>query len=169
MSKLQAPYTLEAAEAREWIRAARWRHYVYLLCSPTGDVFYVGKGVDGRLFQHAADAQCGDESEKAAEIRRLGADLRYCFFAFFPTNDKARIGESLLIERYFDVLLNARADSIEGVMRSIMARDLSEIAHEHIENAIAFEELAAELRQRAARALEASVFSKRLKSERQRA
>ena len=49
--------------------------YVYELIDPrTGAVFYVGKGVRGRIDQHERDARAGVESRKCDVIRAIEAD-----------------------------------------------------------------------------------------------
>jgi hypothetical protein len=45
--------------------------YVYELCDPNGNVFYVGKGTGGRRFQHLVDAANGSDSRKSRKIRDI--------------------------------------------------------------------------------------------------
>lgn len=46
----------DAAEIRNILRKHH-PHYVYVLCRPSGEPFYVGKGVNLRVLQHEADAR----------------------------------------------------------------------------------------------------------------
>ena len=52
------------------------KHYVYYLEEPrNGEVFYVGKGVGNRVFDHVACAIESDgETEKLQKIRDIKAD-----------------------------------------------------------------------------------------------
>jgi hypothetical protein len=46
----------DAADIRNVLRAHH-PHYVYVLCRPNGEPFYVGKGVNLRVLQHEAEAR----------------------------------------------------------------------------------------------------------------
>jgi hypothetical protein len=46
-------------------------YYVYTLAYPTGEVFYVGKGIRGRINLHEAEARKGVNSHKCNIIRKI--------------------------------------------------------------------------------------------------
>lgn len=50
------------------------KHYVYTLARPDGRVFYVGKGVRGRIHKHEWAAKNGEQSHKANIIRKIWAE-----------------------------------------------------------------------------------------------
>lgn len=50
------------------------KHYVYTLARPDGRVFYVGKGVRGRIHKHEWAARNGEQSYKANIIRKIWAE-----------------------------------------------------------------------------------------------
>ena len=58
---------------------AKLQYYVYALVDPrTDQIFYVGKGVGNRVFQHIAEAENNDvcsTSEKLDQIRAIHATL----------------------------------------------------------------------------------------------
>lgn len=58
---------------------SKLQYYVYALVDPrTDQIFYVGKGVGNRVFQHIADAEnknAYSTSEKLDQIRAIHATL----------------------------------------------------------------------------------------------
>jgi hypothetical protein len=78
-------------------------YYVYQLMNPTtGDVFYVGKGIGGRMLAHVAWANRA-EDEKSEMIRKikedLGRDPTYRIVAHGLTEETAFLVEAVLIEQ----------------------------------------------------------------------
>jgi hypothetical protein len=79
------------------------KYYVYQLLHPvTGDVLYVGKGIGGRMFAHAAWASVA-EDEKSATIMQIrqdcGCDPGYRIVAHDLTEESAFLVEAVLIEQ----------------------------------------------------------------------
>jgi hypothetical protein len=71
--------------------------YVYHLCYPDGQPFYIGKGRGQRIYQHAAEARKGKESYKCNTIRSLwrrGQDI--CYRVVFVSSSES---EAYAIER----------------------------------------------------------------------
>lgn len=71
--------------------------YVYHLCYPNGEPFYIGKGKLRRMYQHADEARKGHKSHKCNVIRalwRAGQDIVYR--VVFVTSSEA---EAYAIER----------------------------------------------------------------------
>lgn len=78
--------------------------YVYeLKNSLTGDVFYVGKGMRDRMYQHRQQAVKGEASKKGAYIRELlrnGGDVIASKVECFDLEDAAYDAERALISIY---------------------------------------------------------------------
>ena len=126
-----APYFLSEAEAKRFIAQSRWRHYVYGLCGPAGDVFYIGKGRDSRMFCHRQDAECGVPGDKAETLRRLGDDIRYTIFAFFDTEGCALLLEGAMIDANWPYLLNRRRETLLGAAAGVARREIHAAATDH--------------------------------------
>lgn len=76
--------------------------YVYHLCYPSGQVFYVGKGIGGRMYQHVKEAQRGGDSHKCRAIRKLlekGEQINYRVVFITPDEKEAYEYEVLEIDR----------------------------------------------------------------------
>lgn len=66
------------------------QYYVYVLARPSGKPFYVGKGVDERLFEHEREARRGHGCHKCNVIRKIwkqGGEVQR--YTVFTTNDEA--------------------------------------------------------------------------------
>jgi len=76
-------------------------HYVYVLCRPLGEPFYVGKGVNFRALQHEADARTTKTlTHKLNVIRslhRLGQTVAYRIDSSFADETDALARERALI------------------------------------------------------------------------
>ena len=74
-------------------------HYVYLYIDPiTDELFYIGKGVGNRAFQHLSET---NESEKVAriqEIRRQGKEPRIEILRYGLTETEAALVEASVID-----------------------------------------------------------------------
>lgn len=46
-------------EAQSFLKSAAGRYYIYLLCRPSGEPFYIGKGLNLRALEHEAEARRG--------------------------------------------------------------------------------------------------------------
>jgi hypothetical protein len=101
-----------------WVEALRFcyyagnRHYVYLLCYPTGLPFYLGKGTGERVCQHNKNA-FNDKYNKRGEKERIMCDLWnrhesewYHFLALCDTAE-----EAWQIEQHWINKWGVRADS----------------------------------------------------------
>jgi hypothetical protein len=154
---------MDAAQTREAIKASQWRFYVYFLCGPGGEIFYVGKGTGPRVLTHAAEAVAGADGDKAEMLRRLGGQVRYCISAFFEDDDEALLRESILIEAMWPILLNARQDTAFSTLKHIECKNLTEDAQSLMDLALEFEAIAQKFRGKAASLLEASSVIRRMK------
>lgn len=90
-------------EIRVRLNASASRYYVYVLGTPDGQPFYVGKGCGDRAFQHEAEARGTlRRSHKLNLIRKIlrtGGELRYALAAFFDDESDAHRLERGLIRR----------------------------------------------------------------------
>lgn len=120
---LEARQILTAAQLEETIASSKWAHYVYGLCDENGRTFYVGKGVNGRAFEHAKDAKEGDPSEKARCIRNLGGGLRYTIFLQCQDEGFALAYEASVINAFYDVLTNVAQVSQDVIDSMLEAPD----------------------------------------------
>ncbi|PWC92653.1 GIY-YIG nuclease family protein [Azospirillum sp. TSO5] len=93
----------DRTETRARLNASASRYYVYLLGTPDGQPFYVGKGCGDRVFQHEAEARGTlRRSHKLNLIRKIlrtGGELRYALAAFFDDESDAHRLERGLIRR----------------------------------------------------------------------
>lgn len=81
------------------------QYYVYCLVDPRDKkIFYIGKGVGNRVFNHAADALKeeleSDKLDTIREIHRQGLDVSYYIIRHGMTNDEALMVESVLIDMF---------------------------------------------------------------------
>jgi uncharacterized protein len=92
---------LDRAAAAEAIRAANKRFYIYVLLRPGGQPFYVGKGLDNRLFNHEAEARNTTlRTHKLNVIRAItknGGNLSYALHHFCDDEAEAHAFEARLI------------------------------------------------------------------------
>jgi hypothetical protein len=109
-------HALDEAAMREVVAALQWPHYVYVLCSQAGAVFYVGKGSGTRVFDHRKEADSGVQSEKCRVIRALGDRLRYGLYAACQDHDWAVMLESLLIACDYDNLTNIKPGTAASIV-----------------------------------------------------
>lgn len=93
----------DRTETRAWLKASASRYYVYVLGTPDGQPFYVGKGCGDRVFQHEAEARGTlRRSHKLNLIRKIlrtGGELRYGLADFFDDESNAHRLERSLIQR----------------------------------------------------------------------
>ena len=81
------------------------QYYVYCLVDPRDKkIFYIGKGVGNRVFNHAADAL--DENNESLkldtirEIHKAGLEASYYIARHGMTEDEAYLVESVLIDMF---------------------------------------------------------------------
>ena len=105
--------------------AERLGHYVYQLLHPnTGEVFYVGKGIGGRMLAHAAWANVA-EDEKSEMIRRIredhGCDPSYRIVSHGLTEESAFLVEAVLIEQIglHNLLNRVRGHGHDSMMMTV--------------------------------------------------
>lgn len=83
------------------IRDKSEHYYVYVLGTPDGSPFYVGKGSGNRIFQHDAEARNVDRPSHKLnlirKIRRMGGTIGYSFAGFFEDEVAALEAEMQLI------------------------------------------------------------------------
>lgn len=91
--------------ARSFLRLEKPMYYVYALCLPDLTPFYIGKGVNNRVFEHVLEARrnhkIGETNpHKCNKIRKLessGVEIHYCIASFHDSNIEAEREESRLI------------------------------------------------------------------------
>lgn len=93
----------DIAKIRQAIRTSGTSHYVYVLCRPNGQPFYVGKGTGNRLLMHELSAvHTSDRSHKLNLIRslhRAEAKVHYGVYCFCADEKAAHHHERELIAR----------------------------------------------------------------------
>lgn len=77
-------------------------HYVYLLIDPrNGEVFYVGKGVGGRCFEHDYAEEGARKAARFAEIKAAGLEVKVDIIRHgMATKEEAFLVESAVIDVY---------------------------------------------------------------------
>jgi len=77
-------------------------HYVYLLIDPrNGEVFYVGKGVGGRCFEHDYAEEGARKASRFAEIKAAGLEVKVEIVRHsMATKEEAFLVESAVIDVY---------------------------------------------------------------------
>jgi hypothetical protein len=111
-------HALTEQDMRSLVERLRWPFYVYVLCSESGGVFYVGKGTGDRVFHHRREAEAGGASEKCRVIRILGDRLRYGLFAACQDEDWALMLESTLINLDYQNLTNIKPGRVEHIVNA---------------------------------------------------
>lgn len=96
------------------------RHYVYVLIDPRDEkIFYVGKGQDDRLFQHAKEVSRGAEEtakqKKILEIQVSGNEVQQVVVGRFDTPEEALGVESVLIHWVYGIANLTNIASGHGV------------------------------------------------------
>ena len=75
------------------------KSYVYVYIDPrNGKPFYIGKGMDNRLFSHLHDQSETEKVEKIAEIRRSGKEPRIEILRYGLSDSEARLVEAASID-----------------------------------------------------------------------
>lgn len=98
-------------------------HYVYLLVDKreSGRIFYVGQGINGRVFDHvknAKDYECGKNKENKNVLRKIqeiGNNLEHVILRSGLTQNEANEVEASVIEllRYDKVGMNGKLCNIQ--------------------------------------------------------
>jgi hypothetical protein len=91
-------FTGSRADADSFLRSNPGRFYVYVLCRPDGRAFYVGKGINRRVFDHEAEAirkhPIGESNPfKCNVIRKIvreGGAITYCIDSLYEQEDQLR-------------------------------------------------------------------------------
>ena len=77
------------------------KYYVYALCKPNGDVFYIGKGKGKRINHHFQEYHLKrSNSRKNHTIRKYGNSIKREILCYFDSEDKAYEYEEWLISYY---------------------------------------------------------------------
>lgn len=117
------------------------KYYVYALIDPTSNkIFYVGKGIDNRIFHHEYEAHKVDETEKVKllkikEIESQGHKVKRIILNYNLSKEEAFAGEASVINclRYMsnDILTNEQSGhhchsalSVEQVEKIFGAQEL---------------------------------------------
>ncbi len=93
---------------RDFLRAQKKSHYVYALCLPDSSPFYIGKGVNNRVFEHVLEARrnhkIGESNpHKCNKIRKLeatGLEVLYSIVSFHISHIEAEREEGRLIAKF---------------------------------------------------------------------
>lgn len=110
------------------------RFYVYVLCRPNGDPFYVGKGQDARVFDHDAEARRGHKCHKCNVIRKIwkqgGQVQRYIVFETDDEQEAFNYERELITLYGRDTLANLTdgGDGASGARRSTETRTKQSVA-----------------------------------------
>jgi len=96
--------TLSLQGARRRIREGEGRFYVYALCLPSGEPFYVGKGFEDRIAAHEAESlnpRSDDAKHRTIRtIKSRGLRVGYRLLGFFDSENEALAQEKSLIARF---------------------------------------------------------------------
>ena len=118
----------------------RLMYYVYALIDPRNDeIFYIGKGVNDRVFQHETE-NIGIESDKhrrIESIKRAGKDVKKVIVLYGLTEDEAFAAEAALInvmqyltpDKLTNIVSGHHSDpvmTVEGIERFYGAEILTE-------------------------------------------
>lgn len=77
------------------------KYYVYALCKPNGDVFYIGKGKGKRINHHFNDWHLNkSNSKKNQTIRKYGNSIKREILCYFDSEETAYDYEEWLISFY---------------------------------------------------------------------
>lgn len=120
---------LTEGEMRKELSGHQWPHYVYALCVPYKDhgvVFYVGKGVGDRVFDHVRQARQGSGSKKSKIIRLFGDRIRFSVLAVCSDDRYASGLEAIIIRNNKDCLLNVANGSMSAIEKMFAPMTLLE-------------------------------------------
>jgi len=92
----------EKNEIRNIIKYHNEKYYVYALLRPTGHIFYIGKGIAERLFDHEKESENGNtiKNHVINKIKRENKTIYYHIFQFFHSEKNAYDFEIELIAKY---------------------------------------------------------------------
>lgn len=77
------------------------KYYVYALCKPNGEVFYIGKGKGKRINHHFNDWHLNKSNNKKNQtIRKYGNSIKREILCYFDNEDSAYEYEEWLISYY---------------------------------------------------------------------
>ena len=76
------------------------KYYVYVLCKPNGEVFYVGKGKGNRINDHFSNSNMKGNSRKIATIKKYGDSVKREILCYFDKESDAFDYEEWLISHY---------------------------------------------------------------------
>lgn len=120
----------------------RMGYYVYaLIDKKTNKIFYVGKGLGNRIFQHALEAKDNDKedaSEKIKTIQKNGGDIGYLILRHWPKKwandqDKKELDKKAAQEQQaFEVesmMIDFLSSDIVSTEALVMRDEIARIAH----------------------------------------
>lgn len=100
----------DQSSAKRFLRAHTGKFYVYILSRPNGRPFYVGKGMNGRAFEHEAEARrnhpVGESNPFKCNVMRKiirdGAAILYEIDSFYEQDQQALCleREAMLISKH---------------------------------------------------------------------
>lgn len=100
----------------------RMRYYVYLLSSPDGTPFYIGKGSGRRVLRHEIEARNGCECYKCRTIRKIwrdGGQVQQSFVLETDDEQAAFDAEIALIAYYGRENLTNLTDGGDGAAHEV--------------------------------------------------
>ena len=76
------------------------KSYVYMYIDPrNNEIFYIGKGKNGRVYAHLRDTSEHDKTARIAKIRQAGQEPQIDFLRYGLSDSEAMLVEAVAIDR----------------------------------------------------------------------